>query len=254
MKQYNEILEAVHRGIQLALDDYEDNEQTSKRLGNYKGHITTPEALKIIDKTVDLGLPSGTLWCKYNLGVDYTSKHKMSHYKNWRGDVYCWGEIKARPNENTAHWNTYRFAGADGYAHLTKYCTDSNYGFVGHFDNLTQLQPEDDIATLLLGPGFHIPTKNECEELISYTTNRWEDDYKKIKNLAGRVFTSKINGEEVFFPKNNDTSDMSYYWSSDISELYPYRAYAFVQSKLYGMPDLKANSRVDPLLIRPVYS
>ena len=72
MKNYKQILEAVNRGIQLALDDFDDEEQVQNiksKLNNYRDY--TNEYLDLVkDEAVDLGLPSGTLWCKYNLGVN----------------------------------------------------------------------------------------------------------------------------------------------------------------------------------------
>ena len=70
MKNYNKILEAINRGIKFALDDFEDNEvqsQTNSKVSHQHG---TKEYLELMEEVVDLGLPSGTLWCKYNLGVD----------------------------------------------------------------------------------------------------------------------------------------------------------------------------------------
>ena len=71
MKNYKQILEAVNRGIQLALDDFDDEEQVqnikSKQVQN---RDYTKEYLDLMNEVVDLGLPSGTLWCKYNLDVD----------------------------------------------------------------------------------------------------------------------------------------------------------------------------------------
>ena len=68
MKNYNKILEAINKGIQLALDDFDDEEQVqnvkSKQVQN---RDYTKEYLDLMKVVVDLGLPSGTLWCKYNL-------------------------------------------------------------------------------------------------------------------------------------------------------------------------------------------
>ena len=72
MKNYKQILEAVNRGIQLALDDFDDEEQVqnvkSKQVYN---RDYTKEYLDFMKDVIDLGLPSGTCWFKYNLGVDY---------------------------------------------------------------------------------------------------------------------------------------------------------------------------------------
>ena len=77
-------------------------------------------------------------------------------------------------------------------------------------DNLIQLLPIDDVATQKLGHGFYIPSKEQFEELFKYTTftdYTQEDDesYLNIKDcygngLYGRLFTSKINRNKIFFP------------------------------------------------------
>jgi hypothetical protein len=42
------------------------------------------------DAPVDLGLPSGILWAKYNLGVDIES---LECNEDWYGNYFAWGEI-----------------------------------------------------------------------------------------------------------------------------------------------------------------
>ena len=111
MKNYKQILEAVNRGIQLALDDFDDEEQVqnikSKQVQN---RDYTKEYLDLLKyEVVDLGLPSGTLWCKYNLGVDQNQLFKA---KNWYGNYYAWGEIepnKAKDHEIYFDWDNYKF-------------------------------------------------------------------------------------------------------------------------------------------------
>jgi hypothetical protein len=49
-----------------------------------------------MEDVIDLGLPSGTKWFKYNFGVDYKKLDKMpkdSIPEDWFGDYYAWGEI-----------------------------------------------------------------------------------------------------------------------------------------------------------------
>ena len=63
MKNYNKILEAINNGIQLALDDFDDEEYVqnikSKQIQN---RDYTKEYLDLMkDEVVDLGLPSKTL-------------------------------------------------------------------------------------------------------------------------------------------------------------------------------------------------
>jgi len=74
--------------------------------------------LDIYNNFIDLGLPSGTLWCKYNLGCDWDKlnidpEHTKS--KDWYGNYYAWGEIEPKDNYN---WETYKFL---NNSKLTKY-------------------------------------------------------------------------------------------------------------------------------------
>ena len=90
------------------------------------------------DEVVDLGLPSKTLWCKYNLGVN---PNQLTNPKDWYGDYYAWGELD--PNKKKYDWDNYKFGNE---YNLTKYCNNSKFGLNGFVDNLTYLQPEDDAA------------------------------------------------------------------------------------------------------------
>ena len=74
MKKFNKhILEAINKGIKLALDDYEDVEQNSS-ISQHNDIIDAENVIKqkydLLKELVDLGLPSGTLWFNYNYGVD----------------------------------------------------------------------------------------------------------------------------------------------------------------------------------------
>ena len=193
MKNYNKILEAVNRGIQLALDDFDDEEPVqnikSKQVQN---RDYTKEYLDLMNDVVDLGLPSGTLWCKYNLGVSpELDPHPFA--SDFYGNYYSWGESKVK---NDYSYDTLTFC--DDNRNLTKYCEK---------DGLTQLLPEDDVAYIKQkchNFKFHIPTKEQVEELLKYTTLSWTENQKIngkiIKGLNGVMFTSKINGNSLFFP------------------------------------------------------
>ena len=70
MKNYKQILEAINRGIQQALDDFDEDEIQNVKSKQVQNRDYTKEYLDLMNEVVDLGLPSRTLWCKYNLGVD----------------------------------------------------------------------------------------------------------------------------------------------------------------------------------------
>ena len=114
MKNYNKILEAVNRGIQLALDDFDDEEEVQNNIKskqiNHRDY--TKEYLDLMDLltiAVDLGLPSGTLWCKYNLGCNFDKLNVSPENTkpiNWYGGHYACGETKQKREyaEKTYKW------------------------------------------------------------------------------------------------------------------------------------------------------
>ncbi len=138
---------------------------------------------------VDLGLPSGTLWCKYNLEA-YPELDPHPFASDFYGNYYSWGETKVK---NDYSINTLTFINTKNDRELTKYCVK---------DNLTQLLPKDDAAHIKQkchNFKFHIPTKEQCEELLKYTESHIVT-VPHIKTLNGVLFTSKINGNKLFFP------------------------------------------------------
>ena len=249
MKNYTQILEAVNRGIQLALDDFDDEEEVQNIKSKQINHRDyTKEYLDLMNEVVDLGLPSGTLWCKYNLDVDSTQLNKA---EDWYGDYYAWGELE--PNKTNEDgkiyfdWSNYKFG--NDYNKLTKYCSNFDFGLKHFTDNLIQLVPEDDVAyqnKKLYNFKFHIPSKEQCEELIDYTNNYWVDNYdpnkikhnpkndKGIKGLNGMVFEGK-NGNQMFIPAAGYRTDFDInfigsecnLWISNLKLGYPYNAYYF---------------------------
>ena len=261
MKTYNKILEAINRGIQLALDDFDDEEQVqnikSKQVQN---RDYTKEYLDLMNDVVDLGLPSGTLWCKYNLGVD---PNQLANPINWFGDYYAWGEIQ--PNKSEFTWNNYKFGNE---YNLTKYCNRLGYGLNGFTDNLTQLLPKDDAAyqnKKFYNYKFYIPSKEQYEELLNYTKNyriknydpnktihNQEDDGGILK-LNGRIFEGK-NGNQLFIPAAgyrhisyvHNAGSHGYLWSSSLCVDSPDRAYYLCAGLLN--PCVRSNG----FTIRPV--
>ena len=130
------------------------------------------------DGFIDFGLPSGTLWSTKNIGAT-----NGNTAESWYGNYYAWGEIETK---EIYDWDNYKYANGN-YDKLTKYCNNSNYGNNGFTDDLTQLVPEDDVATVTKS-AWRMPTKEDFDELLAGTTSRWETDYKGISGLNGRLF------------------------------------------------------------------
>ena len=157
---------------------------------------------------VDLGLPSGLLWATCNMGADTPEDY---------GDYFAWGETQLKEYYK---WNIYQYCNVT-YDQLTKYCSNSSYGYNGFTDNLTTLLPEDDAAAANWGNGWRIPTYAEWQELLDNTTRTWTTQ----NGVNGQLFTAS-NGNSLFLPAAGYRYDSSlyfaggygYYWSSS---LYP---------------------------------
>ena len=153
-------------------------------------------------KSVDLGLPSGTIWATCNLGASSPEEY---------GEYYAWGETE--PKDNYA-WETYKFGEKNG---LT-----NKYNI---YDRKTILDPEDDAAHVVLGGKWHMPTRGQIRELFENTIN----EHSELNGVKGRLFKSKTNGNTLFFPYSgikyrfsvNYICYKSYHLSSSLNENLP---------------------------------
>lgn len=141
---------------------------------------TDTTATPVPDEWVDLGLPSGLLWAKCNLGATTPEGY---------GNYYAWGETQPK-SEYT--WATYTYGDFDSTYHLYKYNTSDSYGTV---DNKTTLEAMDDAATVALGSGARIPTYDDWVELRSNTMGEWTQQ----NGVNGWKFTA-TNGNSLFLP------------------------------------------------------
>ena len=193
MKNFKQILEAINKGIKFALDDFEDDElqgQVNSKVSHQHG---TMEYLNQQKEIIDLGLPSGTLWFNYNFGVDHKKIYEYTKPEDFNGLYLSWGEKNIKRYYN---WDTYLYCKYPQREKrkLTKYCNLEEYwALQSDMDNLTVLEPYDDVITHVYGPGYHIPTIEEYNELLQYTESVPVEDYLGIHGLDGRIFKSKIN-------------------------------------------------------------
>jgi len=164
-------------------------------------------------EAVDLGL--SVKWANCNVGAT----------KPWEvGKYYAWGEVEEKSDYS---WKTYKFS-AGGDKKQTKYCDNSKYGTV---DNLHFLQKSDDVASVVMGGSWRMPTNAEVNELIENCT--WATDYKNDLKII--VATSTKNGATLTFPLGgyieNTTSDekgiCGYYWAAEIESGTPCDARLF---------------------------
>ena len=196
----------------------------------------------IIDDTheyVDLDLPSGTLWATCNVGA--TAPEEFGYY-------FAWGETQRKSEYS---WETYEFVGEeftidDGWDLLdvhsvTKYCTDalSEYAYNGSPDNLTELLPEDDAATVHWGSNWQTPSLEQWMELLddNYTTC----EETTLFGVEGVRVKSKSNNNSIFIPnaghrQETDSYSGCVYWSRTLSADYGDCAYALYISGSSSSP------------------
>lgn len=166
---------------------------------------------------VDLGLPSGTLWAKTNIGAE-----KETDY----GDYFAWGETEGyNSGKTTFDWSTYKYCDGSSTT-LTKYCNSSSYGTV---DDKKVLDPVDDAATANWGSKWCMPTSDQIKELCNSSNTTTKEAY--IDGTFGIKITSNKNGNYIFLPfagmhidsKLGNKDSYGYYWSRSLdTALYNY--------------------------------
>ena len=148
---------------------------------------------------VDLALPSGLLWCEHNIGAS-------TPYED--GLYFSWGNV-------TGH------TGTDGYDFGTSndgpYASTPGAALTGNIP----VNGTYDAARHNMGAPCRLPTVGEFQELNAQCDSEWTDE----DGVAGRRFTSRINGNSIFFPASGNRSGTSlnyrgtrgYYWSASLN-------------------------------------
>ena len=108
---------------------------------------------------VDLGLPSGLLWAKCNIGA--TNEEESGLYFQW-GDTQGYTAEQVGDGEGLKAFSSadYKFS-IDG--------SDSNFSKYNASDSKTVLDPEDDAAHVNMGGNWRMPTFEEYKELCLNT-------------------------------------------------------------------------------------
>ena len=158
-------------------------------------------------ESVDLGLPSGTLWATCNVGAVNPEDC---------GDYFAWGEVV--PNKEYYWWETTAWVYVEnGKIYLSKYNTKSTNGEI---DNKTELDPEDDAAYVNMGPEWRMPSRDQIFELFDYCTWEWT----QVNGMNGQMVTGP-NGNTVFFPASgirlaydiDYVGEEGFYWSRTLN-------------------------------------
>ena len=192
---------------------------------------------------VDLGLPSGTLWAKCNIGAPTETDY---------GDYFMWGSTTP-DNNHTCNWaNTPFNNGASSY--------DNSY-FHSVKDTVCPngvLAKEYDAAYKATNGMGRMPTQDDWQELYKYTTNEWVTNHNGT-GVNGWKFTSKTGTSKyIFIPaaghrRNSSFSEQgnySYLWSSTSAETnFAYNTYFGFDE---GLNTTDASERCIGFSIRPI--
>ena len=149
---------------------------------------------------VDLGLPSGLLWAKKNIGA--ATEEDAGLYFQW-GDIQGYTAEQVGVDKQFANdWSDYKW-GTSG--NFTKY-TGS--------DSLTTLESADDAATQIMGSDWRMPTRDEFIELVDNTDVYFvSTDGVEIAN----TYTGSSSGY-FEFPEANTIKGVKFYNKSDRSK------------------------------------
>lgn len=179
-----------------------DSEAESNALGyvNYEdsdAYMSIDEMVPTINvsghECVDLGLPSGILWSKCDIGA---SSPEIV------GDKYAWGELEVHECNSTL-CNHYKFFKEGSSANITKYNFKSSRG---HVDNKKELDPCDDVAYVRYGKRWRIPSCKEWNELRQLCI--WKPEtYKGVEGF----WVFGLNDNFIFV--NN-----RYHWTRDLDD------------------------------------
>ena len=142
---------------------------------------------------VDLALPSGLLWCEHNVGATTPYEH---------GLYFSWGNVIGHAEGSGYDFSEAVYAETPGAALTGNIPVNGTYDLVRHN----------------MGAPCRMPTVGEFQELNNNCDSEWTDE----DGVAGHRFTSRINGNSVFFPASgnyngttlNNRGSYGRYWSS----------------------------------------
>ena len=172
---------------------------------------------------VDLGLPSGLKWATVNVGAELPEEF---------GSYYAWG-MTTTPADNN---------------YFQEYCL--TYGV--EMDDISG-DPQYDVATLLWGGTWRMPTKDEFTELRVYCTCEWTTQngvvgYKITGTNANHIFLPAAGYREYSIPFFEGMSGS--YWTSTPRENLMGSYYFGFDPENYW--DGNSSPRFDGLSVRPV--
>ena len=151
---------------------------------------------------IDLGL--SVKWATCNVGASSPEEY---------GLYFAWGETTGYTGEQVT-------SGVRAF-------TQEEYNAGSAASISADLTLEQDAAHVNFGGRWRMPTKDEYQELFDKCNGVWTNNYNGT-GVKGCVFTSKVNGNSVFFPAAGYYSfsdvtgvgDLGQYWSASLDTYY----------------------------------
>ena len=182
MPDYDAAINGIKDEIAKLVKAVEDgNKSEADALAEIAKKIEALKPKPIPKNCVDLGLPSGLLWAKSNMG---TTVHTEI------GDYYAWGETSTKKKYYILTYKYYKTT-ISKILEILKYSEK---------DWKTVLDPEDDAARAILGVGYRIPTQEDWQELLDNC--KWEAVTTTTKNnkIIARWKVTGPNGKYIILP------------------------------------------------------
>ena len=142
-------------------------------------------------RPIDMGLPSGVQWASCNVGAEEPSD---------LGLYFSWGNIDGHEI-------------GEGYDFSQAVYDETPAAAIS-----ANLSLDQDAARANLGSPWRMPTAAEFQELYDNCTSVWTT----LNGVNGRLFTSNVNGNTLFFPAAgeylgkslNNRGSYGFCWSS----------------------------------------
>ena len=181
-------------------------------------------------ESIDLGLPSGTLWASCNIGASSPEEY---------GDYFAWGETTVKDDYS---WQTYQWCNGT-YESMSTDCVDS-----------IELSQQYDAALAKWGNQWRMPTMADFKELTTECTWTWT-----TQNGVKGYEVKGTNGNSIFLPAAGCRRDGTVlhggytgcYWSTTLygdDTQHAHLLYFNDESYSYKF----RNFRVDGRSVRPV--
>ena len=200
-------LEKTDGTIYMRANTSKDKFERNKiyNLGEYDCS-STPTNMSLLEDYVDLGLPSGTLWCTKNVTADSGTSATLVNSIYDAGGYFAWGDLFEKTEYSSSAYtgNSSQYK-KDEYTLLYQY----------------------DVAYQIQGHLYCMPTYAQIEELYNNCT--WvRSTAPNNSNNYGLLFTSNINGKTLWLPTagyriNEDTQNgvqsettKTHYWSRSL--------------------------------------